>query len=132
MKSKIFLIFLLAQGLCYSQNSGSISGRVIDNETGYALEGATIIIDQTNYSTITDQEGFFQIKDIPTSSYNITASFIGFKSLTKYNVVIKKSDEGNMLAEKLLRAEPDPELKRIAELSIEELDKEVSLEMDNT
>ena len=50
----------------------------------------------------------------------------------KYNVVIKKSDEGNMLAEKLLRAEPDPELKRIAELSIEELDKEVSLEMDNT
>ena len=50
----------------------------------------------------------------------------------KYNVVIKKSDEGNMLTEKLLRAEPDPELKRIAELSIEELDKEVSLEMDNT
>ena len=50
----------------------------------------------------------------------------------KYNVVIKKSDEGNMLAEKLLRAEPNPELKRIAELSIEELDKEVSLEMDNT
>ena len=50
----------------------------------------------------------------------------------KYNVVIKKSDEVNMLAEKLLRAEPDPELKRIAELSIEELDKEVSLEMDNT
>ena len=46
----------------------------------------------------------------------------------KYNVVIKKSDEGNMLAEKLLRAEPDPELKRIAELSIEELDKEVSLD----
>ena len=49
-----------------------------------------------------------------------------------YNVIIKKSDEGNMVAEKLLRAEPDAELKRIAELSIEELDKEVSLEMDNT
>ena len=50
----------------------------------------------------------------------------------KYNIVIKKSDEGNMLAEKLLRGEPDSELKRIAELSIEELDKEVLLEMDNT
>jgi len=50
----------------------------------------------------------------------------------KYNIVIKKSDEGSMLAEKLLRAEPDPELKRIAELSIENLDKEVSLEMGNT
>ena len=69
MKSKFFLIFLLAQGLCYSQNSGSISGRVIDNETGYALEGATIIIDETNYSTITNQNGFFQIKDIEILYY---------------------------------------------------------------
>ena len=100
MKSKIFLILLLAQGLCYSQNSGSISGRVIDNETGYALEGATIIIDQTNYSTITDRDGFFQIKNIPTSSYNITASFIGFSSLTKYNIVIKSA--GNQPIEYLL------------------------------
>ena len=100
MKSKIFLILILAQGLCYSQNSGSISGRVIDNETGYALEGATIIIDQTNYSTITDRDGFFQIKNIPTSSYNITASFIGFSSLTKYNIVIKSA--GNQPIEYLL------------------------------
>jgi len=100
LKSKIFLIFLLAQGLCYSQNSGSISGRVIDNETGYALEGATIIIDKTNYSTITNQNGFFQINDIPTSSYNVTASFIGFKSLTKYNVIIKSA--GNQPIEYLL------------------------------
>ena len=100
MKFKIFLILLLAQGLCYSQNSGSISGRVIDNETGFALEGATIIIDQTNYSTITDRDGFFQIKNIPTSSYNITASFIGFSSLTKYNIVIKSA--GNQPIEYLL------------------------------
>ena len=46
----------------------------------------------------------------------------------KYNVVISKSDDGKMIAEKKLREEPDPELKRIAELSIDELEKEVSLE----
>ena len=46
----------------------------------------------------------------------------------KYNVVISKSDDGKMIAEKTLREEPDPELKRIAELSIDELEKEVSLE----
>ena len=46
----------------------------------------------------------------------------------KYNVVISKSDDGKMIAEKILREEPDPELKRIAELSIDELEKEVSLE----
>ena len=100
MKSKILLIFLIFQGICYSQNLGSVSGRVIDNETGYALEGATILIDETSYSTITNQSGFFQIKDIPTSSYNITASFIGFKSLTKYNVIVKSA--GNQSIEYLL------------------------------
>ena len=100
MKSKILLIFLIFQGICYSQNLGSVSGRVIDNETGYALEGAAILIDETSYSTITNQSGFFQIKDIPTSSYNITASFIGFKSLTKYNVIVKSA--GNQSIEYLL------------------------------
>ena len=43
----------------------------------------------------------------------------------QYNVVIRKSDDGKMISEKVVRDEPDPELKRIAELSIEELDKEV-------
>ena len=36
-----------------------------------------------------------------------------------------------MIAEKNRRGEPDSELKRIAELSIDELEKEVSLEMDS-
>ena len=49
----------------------------------------------------------------------------------QYNVVISKSDNGEMIAEKNRRGEPDPELKRIAELSIAELEKEVSLETDS-
>jgi len=46
----------------------------------------------------------------------------------QYNVVISKSNEGTMIADKVMRNEPDPELKRIAELSIEELENEVLLE----
>ena len=36
-----------------------------------------------------------------------------------------------MVAEKNRRVEPDPELKRIAELNIDELEKEVLLETDS-
>ena len=46
----------------------------------------------------------------------------------QYNVVISKSNEGEMIADRVMRDEPDPELKRIAELSIEELENEVLLE----
>ena len=48
----------------------------------------------------------------------------------QYNVVIRKSDDGKMISEKVVRDEPDPELKRIAELSIEELDREVLSEKE--
>ena len=46
----------------------------------------------------------------------------------QYNVVISKSNEGEMIVDRVMRDEPDPELKRIAELSIEELENEVLLE----
>jgi succinate dehydrogenase / fumarate reductase flavoprotein subunit len=48
----------------------------------------------------------------------------------KYNVVISKSNEGKMNVEKVEREAPDSELKRIAQLSIEELDKEVLSEKE--
>jgi succinate dehydrogenase / fumarate reductase flavoprotein subunit len=43
----------------------------------------------------------------------------------KYNIVVRKGRDGNPEVEKVLRPEPDPELKRIASLTIEELEKEV-------
>ena len=46
----------------------------------------------------------------------------------QYNIVISKSNEGAMIVDKVMRDEPDPELKRIAQLSIEELENEVLLE----
>ena len=74
-----------------SQNLGTISGKVFNNETGLILEGATIQVENSDFFAITNSEGFFEIKDIPTSSYNVKASFIGFKSLTIFNVIVKSA-----------------------------------------
>ena len=81
------LIFLNIQ----SQNLGTISGKVFNNENGLILEGATIQVEDSDFFAITNSEGLFEIKDIPTSSYNIKASFIGFKSQTIFNVIIKSA-----------------------------------------
>ena len=90
MNKYILLWFLLNINLySFSQNLGKIDGRVIDFETGLALEGATIKIEETNFFAYTDEKGNFQILDIPTASYNITASYIGFKSQTKFNIIVK-------------------------------------------
>lgn len=46
----------------------------------------------------------------------------------KFNIVLRKGKDGKMEVEQVQRAEPDPELKRIANLTIEELEKEVAEE----
>ena len=89
LKYSLSLLALLYSLTTYSQNQGSISGKVLDGETGLPLEGANILIENSNFYSITNEEGFFQINNIPTESYNVTASFIGFKSQTKFNIIVK-------------------------------------------
>jgi len=86
----IFCLLFISVSL-QSQNLGTISGKVFNNETGLFLEGATIQVENSDFFAITNSEGFFEINDVPTSSYNIKASFIGFKSLTLYNVIVKSA-----------------------------------------
>jgi succinate dehydrogenase / fumarate reductase flavoprotein subunit len=50
----------------------------------------------------------------------------------KYNIVSKKGEDGKMQMAKVERATPDPELERIANSSIEELEKEIEEEKKNT
>jgi len=88
-KLHLTYVFLIINSSIFSQNFGSLTGKIIDNETGYPLEGATIIVEDSNFFAVSDQNGFFQILDLPTTSYNITASFIGFKSQTKFNIIVK-------------------------------------------
>ena len=87
------LIFLNIQ----SQNLGTISGKVFNNENGLILEGATIQVEDSDFFAITNSEGLFEIKDIPTSSYNIKASFVGFKSQTIFNVIVKSAGNQTLL-----------------------------------
>ena len=85
-----FCLLLISLNL-QSQNLGTISGKVFNNDTGLTLEGATIQVEDSDFFAITNSEGLFEIKDIPTSSYNVKASFIGFKSQTIFNVIVKSA-----------------------------------------
>ena len=105
MIKQLLCFFLLFSINAFAQNQGDLLGRVIDGETGFGLEGATIQIENSNFYTISDQNGYFQITDIPTSSFNVTASFIGFKSLTKFNVIIKSA--GNQSLQYILNPSSD-------------------------
>lgn len=80
---------LLMASSAHSQSTGTLSGFVRDAKTGEALPAATVQLEGTQKGDATDQNGYFQIEGIPTKTYSVTASFVGYQSQTKYNVVIR-------------------------------------------
>ncbi len=93
MKKPIFFILSGLLSLQLIAQSGTLSGNITDSKTGEPLIGATVRLDGTDIGAATDFEGNYTIKDIPTKTYNLTASYIGYQDQTKYNVVIRS--EGN-------------------------------------
>ena len=75
---KFFLSILFCTAL-FSQ-SLNISGIVISEKTSKPIIDANIILVDYSIGTITNEDGFFILKDIEKGKYNISISAIGFKS----------------------------------------------------
>ncbi|MEM9831390.1 MAG: TonB-dependent receptor [Bacteroidota bacterium] len=78
------------------QSTGEISGFVRDARTEEPLIGVTVRLEDSTLGSITDVNGFYTIKNIPTQSYNITASYVGYQSSTRYNVIIRSGGNSNI------------------------------------
>ena len=70
---------VLLPGLALAQ-TGTITGTVIDSETGEPLPGANVILPRLNLGSATDIDGSFSIQEVPTGSQTITASFVGYRT----------------------------------------------------
>ena len=68
MRKYFLAIFLIASLVIYGQNTGSFSGRVIDEKTQDPLEGSTVLLEGTNIGVITDANGFFVFENRKSDS----------------------------------------------------------------
>jgi outer membrane receptor protein involved in Fe transport len=80
---------------CIAQNTLEISGEIIEQETGYPIPYATIIVKDKTTSTnlkgtISDEEGKFTVKTSKSDFY-IEISFMGFKTITLKDFILKNS-----------------------------------------
>lgn len=93
---KQFQIVLLLLSISFSliaQNNGSLRGKITDAKTGESLIGVTIRLEGASLGAISDENGEYVITNIPPKTYNIEASYIGYNSFTRFNIVIRS--EGN-------------------------------------
>jgi len=59
---------------------GILAGMVTDASSGAALAGANVVVEGTDLGAAADVSGSYLIEKLPTGSYTITASMIGYKS----------------------------------------------------
>ena len=78
----ILSIIAGASGL-HAQEFGSIIGAVTDSETGDPLAGANITIEGTSIGTATLQDGNFTLQSVPTGTYTLVCTYIGYTELDK-------------------------------------------------
>ena len=64
----------------FSQDFGVLTGRVVDSKTLFPLQGTTILIEGGSLGTISDENGYFKLEKIQFDSYNIVASYLGYKT----------------------------------------------------
>jgi len=112
----------------------TILGRIIEQQTGEALIGATMFLEETKTGTATDQNGFLSLVLKP-GTYNAIFAFMGMESKKyvlevvsggEFNVELKKSsiqmEEVVVFGDRQMNIRfKDPGLEKISAKAIKEI-----------
>ncbi|WP_136482409.1 carboxypeptidase-like regulatory domain-containing protein [Cognatitamlana onchidii] len=95
MKNIVFTLLLViaASSLSFSQNSGSISGTLLDLESNNApLTFARVKIKETGAEVLSDENGVFRLNNLEAGAYTLIYSFVGYETKeTEVKITSNKS-----------------------------------------
>ncbi|HEV7621245.1 MAG TPA: carboxypeptidase-like regulatory domain-containing protein, partial [Flavisolibacter sp.] len=107
----IILLFFISLSKITAAQNATLKGRIKDKSSNTQLRSASIYLQNINYQTISDNEGYYKIENIIPGSYLLTVNYIGFSSVTK-TISLK---EGQVLE---LNIELVPDSKSLQEVII--------------
>ncbi len=92
MKSikSILLVLSIFTFQFIAAQTAKIEGYIKDVK-GLPLIGATVFMEGTTKDASANLNGFYSIENVEVGSYNLVASYIGFKSQTKFNIIVKSA-----------------------------------------
>ena len=87
----LFLFYISA----FAQITQTIKGTVLDKEAEYPLIGVTVMLlgNDEFTGTTTDVDGNFKLENIPVGRQALQFSYIGYKPVTKTNLLITSGKE---------------------------------------
>ena len=94
MQTKSFFITLLS--VCFSlsifaqSQTQSIRGKIVDQESQLPLVGANVMIERTLpiLGTSTDEDGNFEISDVPVGRHTVVITYLGYEPYVLANVLV--------------------------------------------
>lgn len=90
------LLTLLASPVWSQSESGSIRGSVVDAVTREPLIGANVFVIGTSFGAASDLDGGFVIRALPSGTYRVQASVIGYKAQIASDVVVAPGREAQL------------------------------------
>lgn len=84
-----FACLILAAPALFAATTGKISGTVTDAQTGEVLPGANILLEGTKLGAAADFDGYYYILNVPPGDYSVTATMMGYTTITKQLVRVK-------------------------------------------
>ena len=84
----LILLFLFSTLAVAQENTITIYGKVVDKFTQQPLPGANVLVVNTNFGASTDINGKFEIQNLPSGEYLLRASILGYRSVTKTDVMV--------------------------------------------
>jgi hypothetical protein len=88
------ILFLLGFTLVYSQEKFTLSGTIIEEETGETLFGVNVLVPALQTGTVTNQYGFYSLT-LPAGEYEVLYSSIGFVTTT-LKISLSKNVKGDL------------------------------------
>ena len=84
----LLAVLMLALTSAHAAGTGRISGRVRDLDTGEPVAGAAVEVDGADLGAATDENGRYLIRGVPTGTYTVGASSVGYQPSKKTGVVV--------------------------------------------
>ena len=98
-RSVLFVVIFYFQ-VCISQEKFTLSGTIIEEESNETLIGVNILFPELKTGTTTNEYGFYSIT-IPTGTYRVTISYMGFNEINESIILNKNITKNYSLTEAL-------------------------------
>ena len=79
----VLMVFFISLNEGISQETGSVSGEVIDSRTFDPIENASVILINTDKGSTTDVDGKFILREIPEGKYTLQIKHLSYRTITK-------------------------------------------------